>query len=531
MALLHVNIPVSETFFLAVSNGSVTVLKEIVAEIGPEVAAEVVKSLNSKGETPLLLAIKGQHFEMVKFLVQNLKADIGQLGLSWNGLDCMKVPPLFAAMIFHHDYSGIIDYLMRADATNESFIVLNSIKSSNLPLQDKIDLMKFVGAAYILKDSYPTENLTFGKKFWYEAMALRSTTAIAEMPTQLFSEWARNVRGVLEFTTMEELEEMDESAIFWYHSIRMFKFQALLVVDRVGSRFFRDAPHPYFLRQLIEHEYASSLNENPTLRLDMLMLALELLRDEEWELVINSEWAREIVCDTFVYIVEVAFNVSSYMPPNDPTKLTFVRFMEVLRCFSALHCKLLQRPVTKVSRFAKEIIKNMVKLFDEMPQLNLDETQRKDFEQWLSNYIADINGHSGVLTLLHAACDSQIQFIPLLLAAGADPVATDVKGWAPLHFLLNPRTQHKEGISAFVQLILNAGAHMDQLNSRGQTPLDFYKSLEQRPDPQLDAIVSKILPFSLRCFCTQVICKNKIPFQRALPPALQNFVGKHDAKI
>ena len=60
---------------------------------------------------------------------------------------------------------------------------------------------------------------------------------------------------------------------------------------------------------------------------------------------------------------------------------------------------------------------------------------------------------------------------------------------------------------------------------------DFYKSLEQRPDPQLDAIVSKILPFSLRCFCAQVICKNKIPFQRALPPALQNFVVKHGAKL
>ena len=76
MALQHVNTPVTKTFSLSISNGSVTGLKEIVAENGPEVLAEVIKSMNSKGETPLIVAIKGQHFEMVKFLVKHFKADI-----------------------------------------------------------------------------------------------------------------------------------------------------------------------------------------------------------------------------------------------------------------------------------------------------------------------------------------------------------------------------------------------------------------------------------------------------------------------
>ena len=111
----------------------------------------------------------------------------------------MKVPPLFAAMIYDSSLI-IVDYLMRTDVANKSSVILNSIKSSNLPLEDKIDIMKFVGAAYILKDPHPTENRTFGYKCWYEAMVFRST--IAEMPSQLFSEWAYNVRGVLEFTTM-----------------------------------------------------------------------------------------------------------------------------------------------------------------------------------------------------------------------------------------------------------------------------------------------------------------------------------------
>ena len=50
--------------------------------------------------------------------------------------------------------------------------------------------------------------------------------------------------------------------------------------------------------------------------------------------------------------------------------------------------------------------------------------------------------------------------------------------WAPLHYVLKPWTQHNEDISAYVQMILNAGAHMNQLNSYGQTPLDFGKSCQ-----------------------------------------------------
>ena len=133
----------------------------------------------------------------------------------------------------------------------------------------------------------------------------------------------------------------------------------------------------------------------------------------------------------------------------------------------------------------------MVELFDEMLQWNLDGTQRKDFEQWLGNYISKVNGYSGVLTLLHAACDRQIQFIPLLLVSGADPVWTDEKGWALFHFSLNRLAWHKDGVSASVQFILNAGAHMDQLNSRGQAPLCFF-------------LIPWAVPWSrTRCHCRQ----------------------------
>ena len=130
-------------------------------------------------------------------------------------------------------------------------------------------------------------------------------------------------------------------------------------------------------------------------------------------------------------------------------------------------------------------------------------------------------------TLLHDACYNYIQLIPLLLSAGADPApaASDEDGWAPLHILLKTR---RCNVDNKVELILNAVAHMDQLNSDGHTPMDFWKS----PCPGFHpfAIVNRILQFSLSCFCAQVITRNKIPFKDALLPELQTFVLKHGTK-
>ena len=178
---------------------------------------------------------------------------------------------------------------------------------------------------------------------------------------------------------------------------------------------------------------------------------------------------------------------------------------------SHLLFKLFQHPIAeRVSGIALKICQSTVEFFKGVPQLNLAETESNEFEKWLSQYIHDINGHSGVATPLHAACRFQLQVIPLLLGAGADPSAVDENGWAPLHFLFmsfpSGQLYNDEEISTSIELLLDAGAHMDQLNSDGQRPLDFCKSLQLRgPYPHLDAIVKNILPFNLSCFSAQVI--------------------------
>ena len=48
-------------------------------------------------------------------------------------------------------------------------------------------------------------------------------------------------------------------------------------------------------------------------------------------------------------------------------------------------------------------------------------------------------------------------------------------GWAPLHLFFKSSIQSREERLASVQLILDAGAHIDQVSGNVLTPLDLFK--------------------------------------------------------
>ena len=173
----------------------------------------------------------------------------------------------------------------------------------------------------------------------------------------------------------------------------------------------------------------------------------------------------------------------------------------------------------------------MVKCIKCLPLLNPEDSIV--FKQWLSSYIALIECHPRVHTLLHAVCKvPQVcqppvsNMIQLLLKAGACPFATDEDGQSPLYYLSHAR--YFNGTA--VRLLLNAGAHLDQLNEKGTTPLENLKSLQLQlarknlSDPYLDSLCNTF--FSLQCLCVQAISQSRIPYQN-LPPGLKTFVTKH----
>ena len=83
-----------ENVFKTVSSGSLDELGKNFFGCGPEEKRRISNSFNRKGETPLMFAIKGDNYDMVCYLVDDLKANIWQLGrFLWKGLDFPQVPP------------------------------------------------------------------------------------------------------------------------------------------------------------------------------------------------------------------------------------------------------------------------------------------------------------------------------------------------------------------------------------------------------------------------------------------------------
>ena len=237
---------------------------------------------------------------------------------------------------------------MGIDSTNESSVVLNSIHSSNLPQEQKMDLLKLVGAVYILQ-----EEIIFGKKCWSVAMTLKGPSiGNLKNPHQL-SEWARKILGTIsEFKTVEELED----------SLDQPKIQAFLSIERIGSRNL-PGPHPFFLLRLFEHLHLLARIQNKRRQFDILMLLLEGLQVGEWQVAIKSEWANDFV-ERVSKQIFVHFTNSRRLPANHP--LRFSLFMEVFSCYSDLYLKCLQHPISRVSDTVRIICEWITNYFGNM---------------------------------------------------------------------------------------------------------------------------------------------------------------------
>ena len=115
----------TEIFYQVVSTGSVTDLQKLIDKIEPEDLVKIVNSFNSERETLLLVAVKGNHHEMVKFLVDDLKANILQTGrFKWKGIIYEEALPLFVAILSDCTCDqDIVNFLVAKDTSYDTATV------------------------------------------------------------------------------------------------------------------------------------------------------------------------------------------------------------------------------------------------------------------------------------------------------------------------------------------------------------------------------------------------------------------------
>ena len=216
-----------ETFIQIVKEGSVAKLKQFLGTNGLRETTILANSYGENGDVPLLLAISGNHREMVEFLVNQLNVYTDQLGrFVWKGLEYTEVPPLFAAIIFEGNEqpsehpsslnSSFVEIIINKEMCScygDRFrLFLYSIElSTSIPRSQKIDVLELMGAAYLLnqfKDKKETADRRrdYGLLCWKKAMKLRELTtneepAFPKVPYNL-SEFAQKAfENTPEFTT------------------------------------------------------------------------------------------------------------------------------------------------------------------------------------------------------------------------------------------------------------------------------------------------------------------------------------------
>ena len=75
-----------------------------------------------------------------------------------------------------------------------------------------------------------------------------------------------------------------------------------------------------------------------------------------------------------------------------------------------------------------------------------------------------------------------LKTVQLFLDSGADVIAKDQNGNTPLHYLAKSR--NLSNVSVATKLLLSKGAHLDEGNSSGATPLNYFKARKRHLDQE-----------------------------------------------
>ena len=519
-------------FFQGVEAGSVDTLKELQLKIGPKQIARISALLTPEGETPLLLAIRRNHFEMIKFLVEEVKVDTYQFGrLIRNGMmDYTEVPPLFAAIIFDHTPDQrIANFLIDYQQKN---IISTVQKSSSIPLNQKLDILELIGAALILKTPFFQGTLFSGLSHWLMRFRL-SDCGPPEIPKPSnLSQLGRNVFGnATVFSTVEEVLSIctsfrEEKNLF------IVETQALLAIHRTMSQ-FDSGPYPYFLHRLSKYSQDWFDDEELQRKIDSAVFALESLEVRQWQDVVNFDVAyRNIVEDSLNQMLVTSAEMRSL--PNH-SELGFANVVKTLNLASSFASKMRMHP--QLYDWAVRVVSLIICNVKHMYPLNLRE--QVEWKKWITDYVKNVEELPAVgRSILHQFCSFEnpipIHLIQLFLSAGANPNCIDVDGSAPLHLLA--QSVSADNISVALKLLLDAGANLDKVNARGVTPhqlfmqnLSQYKSQDVE-GPNVFSLINLVR--SLSCYSAQVICKERIPFEReSVPPPVFSFIRFHGANI
>ena len=232
--------------------------------------------------------------------------------------------------------------------------------------------------------------------------------------------------------------------------------------------------------------------------------------------------------------------------PGKVQQVTFTLLMESVHHIFQFVCTLLSLDKKSTNSCTHNAIRCIfiifVLLVNLLPQATHDEHGK--LFKWLKHFNIFTNRHPHIMSsLLHFAClgytDLPVptKVIQFLLHNGSNPNHLDERNGPPVHCLVFCSFTIDKITIQKIQLLVDAGAHLDLIDTCGQSALGRLKTVSRMKRiginnlfPELHVLVNRV-PL-LGCRCSQVIRHNRIPFEnQQLPPALVSFLKSHGADV
>merc|ERR1719509_422244 len=324
-----------------------------------------------------------------------------------------------------------------------------------------------------------------------------------------------------ETRTLEELERIKLDT----NSVHM---EGLAIRERILGRNNPEVPHPVIFRgavfadsarfdrcaQLWLHALGLRQNSRLPVTKDLLRFAQVFSQMLKVGLEVDIQTVKEVLNATVIEIERNQKKIANPGIKDDPESLQ--EEMEN-NCLTALYLVMILTKVTKKDPEKVEFsaMKEIYKLVQLNPitstgssLLHLTANQQTPVDDFHTNEVCKF------------PCSSTTK---LLLAAGADPQATDRAKNTPLHVIV----LYKKIVSDFLTLhaiilaLLEAGAHIDSINAAGQTPLAAAAT------GVAEIILKSQSKMSLKCMAAQSIRRYNLHYQGQVPKSLEDFIHMH----
>lgn len=484
---------------------------------------------NKYNNTCLMIASYKGHTEVVSFLLEsganpNEKALCGATALHFAS-ECGHVEVVKELLKYDAEFlsndSNMTPIKVAAERTREE-VVKFLLDKPGINKEERIEALELLGASYANdKEMYDIHK---AYKYLHLSMKLRYIDPENPVkknlipPVSAYEYW-------VECQTVYELESIRNNN----NSLHM---EALTIRERILGRNNPELPQPIIYRGAV---FADNANFDRCLSL--WMHALKLRQDNH--IPVTKDLLR------FAQVFSQMLHLDLKVDYEDIVKALSAAILELERNKRRFLCP---GPKDDPDCVMEEMDSNISTTLYLLTILTKLLKQCSDEEKFNINRMVFALNQLGVSqrdgqTLLHLSCNSETpvddfhtsdickfpcaETTRLLIQCGADVNAMDVDRNTPLHMIVN---YHKP-VSDFMTLhaiitdLAEAGAHIDCVNMKGETPLEAAAT-----GSVAEVLLKMQVKLSLKCIAANAVKHHKLTYQGRVPRALESFIELHGIK-